>query len=123
MRWMLPLSALTRLAAFAALAVSLGACTVVHVQTDQGVRTRYYPGIAVIQIAQSDAVQIIEVESIGATALGSHASLGWSRSQFAWVPPDRCQFIAWQMRAGQAAALQELFGPETEICDREGGVR
>lgn len=123
MRWMLPLSALTRLAAFAALTVSLGACTVVHVQTDQGVRTRYYPGIAVIQIARGDSLQVVEVESLGATAMGSQLSLGWSHSQLALVPPGRCQFLVWRMEPEQVAALRSLLGRRTEICDREGEAR
>ena len=103
--------------------MSLGACTIVRIQGEGGVRTRYYPGVAVIQITPADSVQVVEVESVGAAAVGNQASLGWSHSRIALVPPGRCQFIAWQASREQAVELRSLFGPGTEICDREGGTQ
>ncbi len=112
-----------RLAALAAICASLCACTIVRVQSESGVRTTYYPGVAVIRITRADSVQVVEVESIGAAAVGNQANFGWSHSRIALVPPGRCQLIAWQIREEQVASLRSLLGPGTEICDREGGTR
>lgn len=111
------------LAALAALATGLGGCTIVRVGDGAGVRSTYYPGVAVIQITRADSVQVVEVESVGAGAVGSQFNLGWSHSRIALVPPGRCQFIAWHVTPAQRTELRGLFGAGTEICDREGGTR
>ncbi len=118
-----PRSTLLCLAYLAAIAGGLGGCTVVNVHSETGVRTRYYPGVAVIQLTRAEAVQVVEVESIGATGIGNQLNLGWSHSRIALVPQGRCQLIAWRIERAQVAALRELLGPGTEICDREGGTR
>ncbi|MBC7831203.1 MAG: hypothetical protein H7Y62_04195 [Hyphomicrobium sp.] len=123
MRNMARLGSILRPAALAALAAGLGACTIVRVSDGRGVRTSYYPGVAVIQITRPESVQVVEVESIGAAVVGNRANFGWSHSQIALVPPGRCQFIAWRTTRALTAELRALFGPGTEICDREGGLQ
>ena len=112
-----------RLAALAALAAGLAGCTIVRVGDGAGVRSTYYPGVAVIQITRGDAVQVVEVESVGAAALGNQCTLGWSHSRIALVPQGRCQFIAWRTTPAQRTELRGLLGPGTEMCDREGEIR
>lgn len=112
-----------RLAALAALAAGLGACTIVRVGDGRGVRTTYYPGLAVIQITRAESVQVVEVESLGVAGVGNQLNLGWSHSRIALVPPGRCQLIAWRVERQQVAALRDLLGPGTGICDREGETR
>jgi len=109
-----------RCAALAAIAVGLGGCTVVRIGDGRGVRTFYYPGLAVIRITHTESVQVLEVESVGAAAVGNQLNLGWSHSRIALVAPGRCQFIAWQMTREQLAELRDLLGARTEICDRDG---
>jgi hypothetical protein len=121
-RDMARLGSILRPAAFAALAAGLGACTIVRVGDGRGVRTSYYPGVAVIQITRAESVQVVDVESIGAAVVGNRANLGWSHSQIALVPQGRCQFLAWRVGREQVAELRRLLGP-MEICDREGERR
>ena len=103
-----------------ALAATLSACTIVSVADGADVRTSYYPGLAVIRITPTDSVQVIEVESIGASAVGNSATLGWSHNRIAIVPPGRCQLILWRPRTAGLNELRSLLGPRTEICDMEG---
>lgn len=112
-----------RLTTLAAFAVSLSACTIVRIGDGQGVRTSYYPGVAVIHVTRGDAVQVVEAESVGAALVGDRATLGWSHSQIALVPTERCQLIVWEANADQLAALRRLFGEGAEICNREGEAR
>ena len=110
-----------RSAALAAgLLTALSACTIVHVRSPDGVRTTYYPGVAVIRVTPGDSVQVVEVESLGASAVGESATLGWSHSQVALVPPGRCQLILWRPRTTELDELRGLLGQEAEICDLEG---
>lgn len=104
----------------AAVALGLGGCTIVRVGDGRGVRTSYYPGLAVIHVTPTDSVQVVEVESVGATAVGNQLNLGWNHSRIALVPPGRCQFIAWEMTREQLAELRGLLGARTELCDRDG---
>ena len=112
-----------RLAELVALAAGLGACTIVRVGDGGGVRTTYYPGMAVIHVTRGDAMQVVEAESVGAAVVGDRATLGWSHSRIALVPPERCQLIVWDATAAQLAELRRLFGERSEICNREGGAR
>jgi hypothetical protein len=105
------------------LAATLGACTVVKVRDERGVRVSYYPGVAVVKITSTDQVQVVEAESVGAAAIGNQFSLGWSHSRIALVPPGRCQFIAWRLTSDQLAELRGLLGPSTEICSSGGETR
>lgn len=116
-------SRMMRVAAIVAAAASLGACTIVRVQSESGIRTRYFPGVAVIQVTRADSLQLVEVESIGAAVIGNQANIGWSHSRIALVPQGRCQLIAWRVELEQVAALRNLYGPGTEICDQEGETR
>ena len=104
-------------------AIALGACTVVRVNEGSSVRTAYYPGVAVIRITPSDSVQLVEVESLGASAVGNSATLGWSHNRVAIVPPDRCQLILWRPRTPEPTELRSLLGPRTEVCDLKGEGR
>ena len=115
-----PCLALARAAALAALAASLAACTIVRIGDGRGVRTTYYPGLAVIHITPGESLQVVEVESVGAAAVGNQLNLGWSHSQIALVPPGRCQLIVWQTTRERLAELRNLLGPGAELCDREG---
>jgi hypothetical protein len=103
-----------------AIAVTLSACTIVKVGNGAGVRTSYYPGVAVIRITPADSVQVVEVKSLGASAVGNSATLGWSHNRVAIVPPGRCQLILWRPRTLELDALRGLLGPGAEICDLEG---
>jgi hypothetical protein len=107
-------------AALAAMAAGLGGCTIVRVGQGAGVHSTYYPGVAVIRITHADAVQVVDVESIGAAVVGNAANFGWSHSRIALVPPGRCQFIAWRMTPEQRTDLRGLLGPRTELCDQKG---
>jgi hypothetical protein len=111
---------LARGATLAGLAAALSACTIVRVGDGRGVRTTYFPGLAVIRITPGESVQVVEVESVGAAAVGNQASLGWSHSRIALVPPGRCQLIVWQMTRERLAELRGLFGARTEICGSDG---
>jgi hypothetical protein len=113
-----------RLAGMAGLLLaSLSACTIVRVRSPDGVRTSYYPGMAVIRITPTDSVQVVEVESLGPTAVGNSATLGWIHSRVAIMPPGRCQLILWRPRTSDLDELRALLGPRTEICDGEGEGR
>ncbi len=105
------------------LAATLSACTIVKVRDAAGVRTSYYPGIAVIRVTPRDSAQVVEVESLGFSAVGNSATLGWSHSRVALVPPGRCQLILWRPRATDFEQLGTLMGPSTEICDVKGEVK
>lgn len=112
-----------RRAAAPALALALGACTIVNVRDGDGVRTSYYPGVAVIRITAADSAQVVEVKSLGASSLANSATLGWNHGRIALVPPDRCQLILWRPRTTELDELRALLGPRTEICDLGGGVK
>lgn len=103
-----------------ALTATLSACTIVNVRDGTGVRTSYYPGVAVIRITPTDSVQVVEVESLGASAVGNSATVGWSHNRVAIVPPGRCQLILWRPRTPELDELRGLLGPGTEICDLGG---
>ena len=102
------------------LAATLSACTIVNVRDSAGVRTSYYPGVAVIRVTPTDSTQVVEVKSLGASSLANSATLGWSHSRIALVPPGRCQLILWRPRTTELDELRGLLGPRTEICDLEG---
>ena len=105
---------------FALAIAQLGACTMVRVSDASGVRTTYYPGVAVVRIAAGNAMQVADVRSLGLTVVSSEASLGWLRSRTALVPPDRCQLLLWHADAAAAAELGRRIGPRTELCTQEG---
>lgn len=111
---------LARGAALAMLVAVSSACTIVRVADGRGVRTTYYPGVAVIHVTPADSVQVVEVQSVGAAAVGNQLNLGWSHSRTALVPPGRCQLIAWEMTRERLGELRELLGPGAELCDRHG---
>jgi hypothetical protein len=114
---------LARGATLAALVAVTSACTIVRVGDGRGAHITYYPGVAVIHVTPADSVQLVEVESVGAVAVGNQASLGWSHSWTALVPPGRCQFIAWRAATEQIETLHRLLGAGTEICSQEGGTQ
>jgi hypothetical protein len=101
-------------------AIALGGCTVVRVNEGSSVRTRYYPGVAVIRVTPSDSVQLVEVESFGASTVGNATTLGWNHSRVAVVPTGRCQLILWRAGRKEIDEVRGLIGPRTEICDGEG---
>jgi hypothetical protein len=103
-----------------ALATTLSACTIVNIRDGSGVRTSYYPGVAVIRVTPADAVQVLEVESAGTSVVGNQFHLGWSHSRLALVPPGRCQFIEWEANAARLTALRRIFGERAEWCSEEG---
>jgi hypothetical protein len=103
-----------------AVAIALSACTMVRVGEGSAVRTRYYPGLAVIRITPTDSVQVVEARSLGVSSVGDATTLGWSHSRVALVPPGRCQLILWRAERGKIDELRGLIGPRTESCAREG---
>ena len=105
------------------LLAALSGCTIVNVSNPDGVRTTYYPGLAVIRVTPTDSVQVIEVESLGASSVANNAALGWNHSRIALVPPGRCQLVLWRADEGEVDELRSLIGPRTEICDSRGPGR
>ncbi len=106
-----------------AAAAALGACTIVRVSDGSAVRTTYYPGLAVVQVAPGSAMQVIDVQAIGPAIVGSQASFGWLSSQMALVPQGRCHLILWRTSERTMTGLRELIGPGTELCTPEGEER
>lgn len=117
-----PVEAAGRILFLACAAAALGACTTVRVSDASGVRTTYYPGLAVVRLAPTDAMQVVEVEALGPAMVGNQASLGWLRSQIALVPRNRCQLLLWRADAAAVTELRERIGPGTELCT-PGGER
>ena len=116
---MRPLRFLLGLAAAAA----LGGCTIVRVGDGSAVRTTYYPGLTVVQVAPGSAMQVIDVQAIGPAIVGNQASFGWLSSRMALVPQGRCQLILWRAADPAVAELRNLFGPGTELCTQQGETR
>lgn len=114
------ISSIARVLLLPLLTGALGACTIVRVSGGQSVRSSYYPGVAVIRITSADSVQVVEVKSLGASAVGNSATLGWSHNRVAIVPPGRCQLILWRPRTPELTELRGLLGPQNEVCDLEG---
>jgi hypothetical protein len=103
-----------------AAALALGACTVIRVNEQSSVRTRYYPGIAVVRIAPGGATQLVEVRAVGPAIVGNQASLGWLDSRIVLVPTGRCHLILWRPSRAAANELRALFGSRTELCTLAG---
>ena len=101
-------------------ALLLSACTIVQVGDGAGIRTSYYPGLAVIHVTPADSAQVVEVKSLGASSVANSATLGWSHSRIALVPPGRCQLILWRPRTPELTGLRGLLGPQGEVCELEG---
>lgn len=114
--------AIRRLARIALIAAAgaLGGCTIVRVRDADGVRTSYYPGLAIVRVQPTGAMQVIEVRALGATVAGDQASLGWLDSRIVLVPPDRCQLVVWRAERETTAELRRLIGPRTELCIQQG---
>ena len=107
-------------------AAALGACTILRVSDGSAVRTTYYPGVAVVQVAPGTSMQVVDVQAIGPAIVGNQASFGWLSSRMALVSSDRCQLILWRTTERAMSGLRELFGPGTELCTAEipeGGGR
>ena len=109
-----------RILLLACAVAALGACTTVRVSDASGVRTTYYPGLAVVRVAAAEAMQVVEVQALGPAIVGDQASLGWLHSQIALVPPDRCQLLLWRADAGVVAELRDRIGPGMELCNPGG---
>jgi hypothetical protein len=112
-----------RLLRLACAAAVLSGCTTVRVSDPSGVRTTYYPGVAVVRLAAAEAMQVVEVQALGPALVGNQASLGWLHSQIALVPPDRCQLLLWNADAAAVAELRERIGPVTELCTPGGKLK
>lgn len=101
-------------------ALALGACTVVRVSEGSSVRTKYYPGVAVVRVAPGSAAQLVDVRAIGPAIVGNQASLGWLDSQIALVPQGRCHLILWRPSRATVEEIRTLFGAGTELCTPAG---